>query len=106
MPPVDLYETDDAFVFKAELPGLRKDDIHLEVHDRTLTLRGERKHEADVKDEHYHRRERSHGSFQRVFTLPTPVDAEKVQARFKDGILELQLPKHESAISKRIAINS
>jgi HSP20 family protein len=106
VPPVDLYETDDAFVFKAELPGLRKDDIHLEVHDRTLTLHGERKHEADVKDEHYHRRERSHGSFQRVFTLPTPVDAEKVQARFKDGILELRLPKHESAKPKRIAINS
>jgi HSP20 family protein len=106
VPPVDFYETDDAFVFKAELPGLQKDDIHLEVHDRTLTLRGERKHEADVKDEHYHRRERSYGSFQRVFTLPTPVDAEKVQARFKDGILELRLPKHESAKPKRIAINS
>jgi HSP20 family protein len=106
VPAVDLYETDEAFVFKAELPGLRKDDIHLEVHDRTLTLRGERKYETDVKDEHYHRRERSYGSFQRVFTLPATVDAEKVQTSFKDGILELRLPKHEAAKPKRIAIQS
>jgi HSP20 family protein len=103
-PPVDLYDTDDAFVLKAELPGMSKDDIHIEVHDRTLTLRGERKHEAAVKDEHYHRRERAYGSFQRAFSLPTAVDADKIQANFKDGLLELRLPKSEMAKPKHIAI--
>jgi HSP20 family protein len=103
-PPVDLYDADDAFVLKAELPGLSKDDIHIEVHDRTLTLRGERKHEAEIKEERYHRRERSYGSFQRAFWLPTTVDAEKIQASFKDGVLELRLPKSDAAKPKRIAI--
>jgi HSP20 family protein len=106
MPPVDLYETDDAFVLKAELPGLTKDDLHLEVHDRTLTMCGERKQEAEISEDRYHRRERTYGSFQRVFTLPTPIDAEKVQASFKDGMLELRLPKHETAKPRRIAVQS
>jgi HSP20 family protein len=104
-PPVDLYETDDAFMVKAELPGLTKDDIHIEVHDRTLTLRGERKHEAEVKEERFHRRERAYGSFQRSFWLPTTVDANQVKASFKDGVLELRLPKHETAKPKRITIS-
>jgi HSP20 family protein len=103
-PPVDLYDTDDAFVLKAELPGLGKDDIQIEVHDRTLTLRGERKQETEAKEERYHRRERTYGSFQRSFWLPTIVDAEKIQADFKNGILELRLPKSETAKPKRIAI--
>jgi HSP20 family protein len=103
-PPVDLYETDDAFVVKAELPGLSKDDIHVEVHDHTLSLRGERKHEAEVKEDRYQRRERVYGSFQRAIWLPTMVDAEKIQASFKDGVLELRLPKSEAAKPKRIAI--
>ena len=103
-PPVDLYETDDAFMVKAELPGLSKDDIQVEVHDRTLTLRGERKHEAEVKEERYHRRERAYGSFQRSFWLPTTVDANQVKASFKDGVLELRIPKHETAKPKRISI--
>ena len=103
-PPVDLSETDDAFTLKAELPGLTKDDIHIEVHDRTLKLRGERKHESEAKQEHYHRRERTYGAFQRSFWLPSSVDPEKVQATFKDGVLELHLPKHEEAKPKRISI--
>ncbi|HZC00301.1 MAG TPA: Hsp20/alpha crystallin family protein, partial [Gammaproteobacteria bacterium] len=82
--PVDLYDTDDVFVLKAELPGLGKDDIQIEVHDRTLTLRGERKQETEAKEERYHRRERTYGSFQRSFWLPTIVDAEKIQADFKN----------------------
>ena len=106
MPPVDLYEAPETFVLTAELPGVRKEDIQLEVHDRTLTLRAERQQETEVKDEHYHRRERAYGSFQRVFALPTSVDAEKVHASFKDGILELQLPKYETAKPRRIAVQS
>ena len=74
-PSVDIYETDDALVIKAELPGVSKDDVSIDVHQNTLTLRGQRKHEAEVKDEHYHRVERSYGSFQRSFTLPATVDA-------------------------------
>jgi len=103
-PPVDLYDTEEALILKAELPGLSKDDIHIEVHDRTLTLRGERKHEAEVKEERFQRRERAYGSFQRAFWLPTTVDTEKIQANFKDGVLELRIPKSEAAKPKKIAI--
>jgi HSP20 family protein len=105
-PPVDLYETPDAFVLTAELPGLTTDEIQIEVHDRTLTLRGERKPEAGMTEAHYQRRERSYGGFQRAFTLPTPVDTEKVQGRMTDGVLELHLPKHEAAKPRRIAVQS
>ena len=106
IPPVDLYETDEAFVLKAELPGLTTDEIQIEVHDRTLTLHGERKPEAGMTEAHYQQRERAYGSFQRVFALPTSVDAEKVQASFTNGVLELRLPKHEMAKPKRIAVES
>jgi HSP20 family protein len=104
-PPVDIYETDDALVLKAELPGVSKDDVSLEIHNNTLILRGERKHEAEVKEENYHRVERAYGTFQRSFVLPTMVDQEKVQATYHDGILELRLPKLETAKPKRIAIS-
>ena len=105
-PSVDIYETDDALVIKAELPGVSKDDVSIDVHQNRLTLRGQRKHETDVKDEHYHRVERSYGSFQRSFTLPATVDAEKAEASFKDGVLELRLPRLESAKPRQIAIQS
>jgi HSP20 family protein len=75
------------------------------VHQHTLTLRGERKHEAEVTQDKYHRVERAYGTFRRSFVLPTVVDQEKVQATFKDGVLELHLPKSEAAKPKRIAIN-
>jgi HSP20 family protein len=104
-PPVDIYETDDALVLKAELPGVSKDDVSIEVHQNTLILRGQRTHEAEVKDEHYHRVERAYGTFQRSFVLPAIVDQDKVQATYKDGVLELHLPKSEAAKPKRIAIN-
>jgi HSP20 family protein len=103
-PPVDIYETDEAFVLKAELPGFSKEDLQIELHDNRLTLRGERKHETEAKEEQYHRRERAYGRFERAFWLPTPVDADKIQATFKDGVLELKLPKSEAAKPKRIAI--
>jgi HSP20 family protein len=105
-PSVDIYETDDALVLKAELPGVSKDDVSIDVHQNTLILRGQRKHEAEVKEENYHRVERAYGAFQRSFVLPTMVDQEKAQAAFKDGVLELHLPKLESAKPKRIAITS
>ena len=104
-PAVDIHETEDGFVIKAELPGVSKDDVSIDVHQNTLTLRGQRKHEAEVKQDKYHRVERAYGSFQRSFVLPTVVDQDKVQATYKDGVLELHLPKSEAAKPKRIAIN-
>src|SRR5919109_3812616 len=105
-PPVDIYETDDALVLKAELPGVSKDDVSIEMHQNTLILRGQRKHEAEVKEDRYHRVERAYGTFQRSFVLPTLVDQEHVQASYTDGVLELRLPKSEAAKPKRIAIQS
>jgi HSP20 family protein len=106
IPPVDLYETDEALVLKAELPGIAKDNISIEIQSNTLILRGERKHEIGVEEENYHRVERAYGTFQRSFVLPTLVDQDKVQATFTDGVLELRLPKSEAAKPKRIAIAS
>jgi HSP20 family protein len=105
-PAVDIHETEDGFVIKAELPGVSKDDVSVDVHQNTLTLRGQRKHEAEVKQDKYHRVERAYGTFQRSFVLPTVVDQDKVQATYKDGVLELHLPKSEAAKPKRIAIQS
>ncbi len=105
-PPVDIYETDDALILKAELPGVSKDDVSVEVHQNTLMLRGERKHDAQVPADRYHRTERAYGPFQRSFVLPTVVDQEHVQATYHDGVLELRLPKSEAAKPKRIAITS
>ncbi len=104
-PAVDIHETDDGFIIKAELPGVSKDDISIDVHQNTLTLRGQRTHESAVKNERYHRVERAYGTFQRSFVLPAMVDHDKVQATYKDGVLELHLPKSEAAKPKRISIN-
>jgi HSP20 family protein len=104
-PPVDIHETDDALILKAELPGFSKNDVNVELKDNTLTLKGHRQEEKEVKEEQFHRRERAYGSFQRTFMLPASVDAEKVTANYKDGILELRLPKRETAKAKRISIS-
>jgi len=104
-PPVDIYETDEALVMKAELPGFSKDDISIELKENTLVIKGERKHEDEVKEGNYHRMERSYGAFQRAFMLPMTVDQEKVKASYKDGILELRLPKVQAAQPKRIAVS-
>jgi HSP20 family protein len=93
MPAVDIYETKDAICVRAELPGV-------------LILRGERKFEKEVKEENYHRIERSYGTFHRSFTLPSSVDGEKVTARMKDGVLQVDLPKKEQAKPKQIKISA
>ena len=105
-PPVDIYETDDALVLKAELPGFSKDEINIEMKDQTLVIKGERKREDEVKEGSYHRTERVYGAFQRSFMLPTTVDQEKVSAAYKDGVLELRLPKVQAAQPKRIAVSA
>ena len=103
-PPVDIYETDDAFMLKAELPGFKKDDVNIEVHENRLIIRGERKRETEAKEDQYHRLERAYGRFERAFWLPTTVDAEHIQASFKNGVLELRLPKSPAAKPKQIPI--
>jgi len=104
-PRVDIRETDDALLVQAELPGIDKKDIHLAVKDGVLTLSGERRYEKDVKEEHVHRAERAYGCFSRSFSLPTSIDADKVDASMKNGVLEVRLPKRESAKPKAITIH-
>jgi len=104
-PAVDIYETDDAVVVKAELPGLEKDQIGVEVKDGILTLHGERKFEKEVTEENYHRIERAYGSFHRSFSLPSSVEQDKIGAKFKDGVLEVTLPKREQAKPKQIKVD-
>lgn len=103
-PPVEIYDTDEALMVRVELPGVAKEHVHVELHENTLTLRGERKPDPQVKEGQYYRQERTYGPFQRTFTLPTPVDTAKVQATYRDGLLELRLPKSEAAKPKRITI--
>jgi HSP20 family protein len=105
MPPVDIYETEDNLVLKAELPGINPNDVEVRVEDNTLFLKGERKFEKEVKEENLHRVERSYGGFSRTFALPSSINAEKVQAEYKDGILTLTMPKREEAKPKTIKIN-
>ena len=104
-PAVDLYEKDDHFVIKAELPGVDKKDIAIDLKDRVLTLSGERSYENEVKEENYYRRERSYGTFQRAFTLPADVDSDKIKAEFKDGLLQIEVPKPEQQKPKQVTIH-
>ena len=103
-PAVDIYETTDSIVIKAELPDVDQKDIEVRIEDSTLILKGERKHEDEVKKENYHRIERYFGSFQRSFSLPTTVDQEKVAAICDKGILTITLPKKEETKPKQINI--
>lgn len=105
MPPVDIFQNDKhEIVLKAELPGLRREDIDLTVENNTLTIRGERKHAHEVKEEQYHRIERLYGSFSRSFALPNSVDAGNVRAEYKDGILTVVLPAREEAKPKQVQV--
>jgi HSP20 family protein len=104
MPAVDLLEKDDEFVAKVELPGVHKDDVKITLHDNILTIRGEKKEEKESKDSNYHRLERSYGSFQRSFTLPTSVRQDKVEAEYRDGVLTITMPKAEEAKRKQIEV--
>ena len=92
-------------MIKAEIPGVDKKDINIEVKDGILHLSGERKEEKEVKEENYHRKERFHGTFRRSFTLPAHINAEKVKAKFKDGLLKITLPKTEEAKPKKINVD-
>jgi HSP20 family protein len=103
-PAVDIYETADSIVIKAELPDIEQKDIDVRIEDNLLTIKGERKHESDVKKENYHRIERYFGSFQRSFKLPATVQQEKVAATCEKGVLTVILPKKEEIKPKQITV--
>ncbi len=104
VPPIDIHETPESLVLKAELPGLKREDISIELQDSTLVLKGEKRFEKDVNEENYHRIERTYGSFQRSFTLPGIIKQDGVKAKFNDGILEITLPKAEEAKPRQVKI--
>jgi len=103
-PLVDIVEDDENYVIKAELPGVKKEDIKVGVQDDVLTVSGHRHYEKEEKDKKFHRIERSYGSFARSFTLPEDSDGEKVSAEFKDGMLKVLLPKTERIKPKQVEV--
>lgn len=104
-PSVDMYDEKEEIVVKAEVPGIEKENINISISDNMLTIKGETKKEEEVKEEDYYYAERSTGSFSRILSLPTKVQADKIKASFKDGILEIRLPKSEEAKPKEIKID-
>lgn len=103
-PMVDITETDMEYLIKAEIPEVKKEDVKVAVEDGVLTLQGERKQEKEEKGKKFHRVERYYGSFLRTFTVPDNVDETKVKAEFKDGILNVHLPKTEKAKPKAVEV--
>jgi HSP20 family protein len=103
-PAMDVYEDKDDLVVKAELPGIEKDHVEVNLTDHTLTIKGEKEKEDEVKEGKYYRSEQSYGSFIRSLQLPAEVQADKVKASFKNGILEVRLPKTEEAKTKEIKV--
>ncbi|MBU1086803.1 MAG: Hsp20/alpha crystallin family protein [Candidatus Omnitrophica bacterium] len=103
-PTIDIHESKDSFLVKADLPGLAKDEIEISVQDNNLIIKGEKKKEHEVKEENYYKTERFYGSFYRTIQLPALVDDAKVEAQYKDGVLSLTLPKREDAKPKQIKV--
>lgn len=104
-PAVDVYETGGAIVFKAELPGVQKEDVSVEIKDNVLTLKGERFVDPEIDEEKYYRKERCFGTFHRSFTLRSVVRPDQIKAKFTDGILEVEVPKPEEEKLKHISVN-
>lgn len=105
LPPVDILESKDAYLIRAELPGMKKEDFNLEVNDGTLTLSGERKLEEPAAGVEYHRVERATGKFSRSFYLPQTVKQAEIKATYRDGILEVHVPKAEEAKPRQITVS-
>ena len=106
IPAMDLVENDDDFVLRADLPGLREDDVKIEVEDNVLTVSGERQVEHEDRKDGYYRLERGSGAFRRSLTLPEGVDAEKINASFEDGVLEVRIPKPEQRKPRKVTISA
>ncbi|MFQ5830950.1 MAG: Hsp20/alpha crystallin family protein, partial [Candidatus Methylomirabilia bacterium] len=104
-PVVDLYESNDELVVSAELPGVKEKEIQVTLTGDLLTIRGERTQKREVREEHYHRLERVFGKFERNIPLPIPVRSDKVKATYRDGVLEIRLPKTEEAKPRAIKVD-
>lgn len=104
VPACDVEENDSEFILSFDLPGIKKDDVKIEIHDQRLTVSGERKWESKKSDQTKYSIEKSYGRFERSFTLPTSINSEKVEARYEEGILKLSLPKTEVAKPRQIRI--
>jgi len=104
LPAIEVFEKEDKFVVKADLPGMRQEDINVSVVGDTLTIKGERKSETEVKEEDYHCCERSYGSFSRLISLPSNVDSKNIEASYEDGVLEIILPKAPEVKPKKVTI--
>ena len=104
VPSVDIFETDNEVVVKAEMPGMNANDIDVRLENNVLTLKGERHFEKEAKEENYHRIEREYGTFTRSFALPRTVNGDKVSAEYRDGILKIVLPKKEETKPKAIKV--
>jgi HSP20 family protein len=102
---VDIYEEDDNIIVQAELPGVSKDGISVDVKDRVLTIKGERSADNEVNEDKYFRRERVYGQYKRAFTLPANVDPESVKAEYNDGVLKVLVPKPETQKPKQITVH-
>jgi HSP20 family protein len=105
-PSVDIFETENELILKADLPEVKLEDIEVRVENQTLTLKGERKFEKDESNRGFHRIERQYGTFVRSFTVPASVDAEKVAAEYKNGVLTVRLPKKEAAKPRQVKIEA
>jgi HSP20 family protein len=104
LPAMELFERDGKFVVRTELPGMKREDITVEVTDHTLTIAGERKAEKEVKEKDYYRCERSYGSFRRAIALPATVDKAQIAATYMDGMLEVTLPKTKGQEAAKITV--
>lgn len=104
VPAVDVSETENEFIVSADAPGLKAEDIKISVANNVLTLRGEKKNVREDKEENYHRVERCYGCFERTFSLPSGVDAENIRAKYRDGVLEVRLPKSKEAKPQEIKV--
>jgi len=106
MPAIEMYEEEGKYVVKAELPGMKEEDIDVSVTDDTLTIKGERKAENETTEENYYRSESSYGSFFRTIALPSNVDGEKIDAHYENGVLEVSLPKVVEAKPKKVKVTN
>ena len=104
-PPVDIYETAAGIVLKVELPGVNKDDVSVEVKENVLTLKGERLLDPEIKDEHYYRKERSFGKFNRSFSLQEPIKPDLIKASFKEGVLTVEIPRPDEEKPKQVTVD-
>ncbi len=103
-PSADVFEEDGQYVIKAELPGVDRKDIHVDVENGVLVLKGERTEDKELKEENYYRKERAYGNFQRSFALPEGVDTDAIKADYKDGVLKITVPKPEAKQTKKITV--